>query len=147
MRLRATVVADGPAEVELSWAPGDGRRHVLRVASAGREPSAARTQTKTQTLDGAVLAPKVPMRLELESVDGDLRAWIDGKEASILSDELPMAEAERIEDRGRASRRRSCRSACGAPPSRSATCASTATSTTRTTGPTRASSRWPARRS
>jgi len=97
VRLRATVVAAGPAEVELSWVPGDGRRHVLRVASAGLEPSAARTRTKTQTLD-AVLVPDRAMRLELESVDGDLRAWIDGKESSILVDELPMADAERIED-------------------------------------------------
>lgn len=97
VRLRATVLAQGPAEVELSWSPGDGRRHLLRVASAGREPSAARTRTKSQTLD-AVLVPKRAMALELESVDGDLRAWVDGKEASILSDELPMAEAERIED-------------------------------------------------
>lgn len=99
IRVRMTVVAEGPAEVEIGWAPGGGRRQVLRLASAGHAPSELRSTGASFPLAPA-LVPGRPMRLELESVDGDVRGWVDGEELKVLEDEIPIDEADRLENVG-----------------------------------------------
>lgn len=99
VRVRATVRAAGPASVTLSWSPGDGRLHRLTVASEGAGPSEATTSGRRVPLT-ARLVPGRDLDVELESVDGDLRAWVDGHEVAVLADEVPVAEAVRIEGLG-----------------------------------------------
>jgi signal peptidase I len=99
VRVRCRVTADAPAEVELAWSPGDGRRHTLRLASDGRAPSAATTTTSTKPLARA-LVPGKAVDVELESVDGDLHAWVDGDELAVIRDEIELDEAIRLEGLG-----------------------------------------------
>jgi hypothetical protein len=99
VRVRCRVTADASAEIELAWSPGDGRRHALRLASDGRAPSAATTATATKTL-ACALVPGKPVDCELESVDGDLHAWVDGDEVAVIRDEIELAEAIRLEGVG-----------------------------------------------
>ena len=96
IRVRCRVTTTGPAEVELAWQPGDGRKHVLLVATEGRGPSRA-AAAGTQRLLAARLVPGTPVDLALESVDGDLRAWVNGDEVAVLADELSLEETIRLE--------------------------------------------------
>ena len=104
VRLRCTVVADGEAEVEITWDPGDGRLHAIRLATEGRTASEARTRNASRAIKER-LVPGRPLDVELESVDGDLRAWVDGDEVVVLPDEIPLAEAARLEQEGEGTQR------------------------------------------
>ena len=96
VRLSCRVTATGPAEVELGWAPGDGRRQTVRIATEGRAPSAATTNGARRAL-AARLVPGTPLDVVLESVDGDLRAWVGGEEVAVIPDELSLEETIRLE--------------------------------------------------
>ena len=99
VRLSGEVLAHGSAEVEVAWEPGDGRRHLLRLASEGRQPSEARATKTSKPLAARLVADKA-VRFELESVDGDLRAWVDGDEVAVLPDEISLEEAGHLEELG-----------------------------------------------
>jgi hypothetical protein len=93
VRVRATVEASAPGAVEISWRPGDGRRAVLRLASSGSEKASWLSTGRRESLLSAVLAPGRAVDVELEYVDGDARAWVDGDEVAVLPDPLPIEEA------------------------------------------------------
>jgi hypothetical protein len=98
VRLRATVRAEDSAEVEVTWRPGDGREHVLRLASEGRPASGIRTRSTAAPIDRR-LAVGASTAIALESVDGDVRAWVDGDEVRVVEDELPFDDAVKLYDR------------------------------------------------
>jgi hypothetical protein len=92
VRWSATVAAEGSAELEVTWRPGDGRNHQLRLATADRDASMVRAKDRERPLS-ARLEPGKAVRVALESVDGDVRAWFDGKEVAVLVDELQIEDA------------------------------------------------------
>ena len=99
VRWRGTVEAAAPGEVEVTWRPGDGRQHVLRLSTPGRASSVLRTKDSEYPLS-ARLAIGGTTKIEFESVDGDVRATVDGREERVVSDEVPWAEALRQADQG-----------------------------------------------
>ena len=99
VRWRGTVEAQTPGEIEISWRPGDGRQHALRLTTPGRASSVLRTKESEYPLS-ARLALGGRTTVEFESVDGDVRATVDGKEERVVADELPFAEALRQADQG-----------------------------------------------
>jgi signal peptidase I len=99
VRFRAVVEAAGSADLEITWRPGDGRNHQLRLATADREPSALRARDRETPLS-ARLVPGKAVEIALESVDGDVRAWFDGKEVLVLPDDLSLEDAARVATEG-----------------------------------------------
>jgi signal peptidase I len=99
VRVRCRVRAEGSAEVEFAWTPGDRRRQAVRLASADRGGSTASTRGASRPL-GVALAPGRAVDVEVESVDGDLRVTIDGDEVAVIPDELSVEEAVEVEGLG-----------------------------------------------
>jgi signal peptidase I len=99
VRWRAVVEAAGSAEIEVTWRPGDGRNHQLRLATADRAASMLRARDRETPLS-ARLVPGKAVEVGLESVDGDVRAWFDGKEVLVLADDLEVEEAARVAREG-----------------------------------------------
>jgi signal peptidase I len=99
VRWSATVEAAGSAELEVTWRPGDGRNHQLRLATADRAASMLRARDRETPL-AARLVPGTPVDVALESVDGDVRAWVGGEEVLVLADDLTVEEAVRVATEG-----------------------------------------------
>ncbi len=95
VRVRGTIETHGPAEFTLEWRPGDGRTHVLFLATKGRGASQARSTRASVALPA--LRETGRTTFKLESVDGDLYVTLDGEEAAVLVDELPIDTAASID--------------------------------------------------
>jgi signal peptidase I len=97
VRVTCEVLAKAAGAFEISWRSGDGRLALLRLASDGVTPSsqAAASGTRTTAIS-ARLVPGKRVRLELESVDGDVHAWVDGTEVATIADEMPIEEVEKV---------------------------------------------------
>ena len=99
MRLRTRVVPDAisplPAgsEVVLAWVP-DGWIEYRLTLSSRPNGSTARVLVDGAVLREvrleAVLEAGRPVDLEMEAVDGDLHAWIDGAEVAVVPDGRPF---------------------------------------------------------
>ena len=99
VRVSCEVLAEAPAAIEISWRSGDGRHALVRLASEGLDPSKAVGGVNEAPLRRA-LVPGRRMRLEMEAVDGDVHAWVDGDEVAVVADEQPLAEVERRVEEG-----------------------------------------------
>jgi signal peptidase I len=92
VRVRFRVEASAPAAIEVGWRPGDGRWATLRLASDAAKPSRLVTATRDSPVN-ARLEPGRSVAVELEYVDGDAHAWVDGAEVAVLPDDLGIEDA------------------------------------------------------
>jgi signal peptidase I len=107
VRVRFSVEADDEAAVEVTWRPGDGREAVLRFASPGYAPSRATVRLpgvggaegETSAPLGRALGVDRRHAVELEFVDGEARAWVDGDEVAVLPAPLSLEAAMAARDR------------------------------------------------